>query len=207
MNKLETENHLQDQDQDNEAYFEVESDNVVESLIRNVITGYQDAWNKNNEKNEIKFSMTISNHKVTTPDGNKDVAYLRLDRSIREKGPAKIIEQEGKPPITDEGWETKLLHQEVYFFKNMQERLNPQAPWKDNLYLSALARLVSAGLEYAELLQRLKPAREAMKEQKDQTEERLNNIGLTGAKELPKPLTPEEQKYADWVKQNSEHGK
>lgn len=197
---------------DNEVYFEVDTDNIAESLVRNVITGYQDAWNKNNEKNEIKFSMTITNHKVPTPEGNKTVAYLRLDRSIREKGPAKAIPnpEDGKPDIIDEGWDTKLLHQEVYFFKSIKEQVDPRKLWKEQLYVNALARLVAAGLEYAELIQRLKPAKEAMKQAaapKDETEARLNSIGLVTADQMPKPLTPEEQKYKEWAAKNSEYGK
>lgn len=188
-----------------EVTYELEEDNLIESLVRNVIKGYQDAWNKTNEKNDIKFQLTITNHKVATPDGNKDVAYLRLDRSIRDKGPNKVIQEEGKPDVIDEGWETKLLHQEVYFFKNLKERLNPNAQWKEQLYLNALTRLMGAGLEYAELLQRLKPAKEAMqqtttpKTEEQQTEERLNNLGLVKSTELPKPLTEDEIRYKEHI--------
>lgn len=189
-------------DESNDIEFEVETDNLVESLIRNVVKGYQEAYNKAHPKNEIKFTMTITNHKVPTPDGNKTVAYLRLDRSVREKGPNKIIQEEGKPDIIDEGWETKLLHQEVYFFKGIKEQVDPRKLWKEQLYLNCLARLISAGLEYAELLHRLKPAKEAMQQSKstDETEERLNKIGLVSASQQPKPLTESEQEYADWVK-------
>lgn len=200
---------------EDEIEFEVETDNLVESLLRNVILGYQTAFNKNNEKYEIKFTCTITNHTVQTPDGNKACSYLRLDRSVREKGPAKLIEQEdGKPPIQDEGWETKLLHQEVYFFKSMRERINPKAPWKDQLYLNCLARLVSAGLEYAELLQRLSKVKAGEEQlqatpvtEEQETEERLNRIGLVSSTELPKPLTEEDKKYAEWSKKNNEYGK
>lgn len=184
-------------------YIELETDNLAESLVRNVVKGYEEAWNKNNEKNEIKFSMTITNHKVPTPDGNKNVAYLRIDRSIREKGPPKLIPnpEEGKPDIIDEGWETKLLHQEVHFFKNVKEQVDPRAFWKEQLYVNALARLVSAGLEYAELLQRLKPAKEAMERaNQPQTEEdRLNKLGLVSAKQIPTPLSEDEIKYRDHI--------
>lgn len=210
MNNLANNQDIQNTNTE-EIEFEIESDNFVESLLRNIIKTYQDAWNKNNEKGEIKFSMTITNHNITTPDGNKAVAYLRLDRSIREKGPAKLIEQEdGKPPIVDEGWETKLLHQEVYFFKSMKERVDPRAIWKEQLYVNCITRLLSAGLEYAELLQRLKPAKEAMqqaaqpKTEEQETEERLNKIGLTSSKEMPAPV---DAQYQDWVKKNSEYGK
>lgn len=201
-------NHVKEKE---EVSYELEEDNLAESLIRNVIKGYQEAWNKNSEKNEIKFSMTITSHKVATPDGNKDVAYLRLDRSIREKGPNKMVVDPNDPTklIVDEGWETKLLHQEVHFFRGIKERVDPRKMWKEQLYVNALARLVAAGLEYAELLQRLKPAKDALQAPKpeNETQDRLNKIGLVTADQMPKALTKEEQDYAEWAKKNSEYGK
>lgn len=205
-------NNLQE---DNEVSFEAETNNIAEELIRNVVTLYQEAWNKNSEKHEIKFSMTITNHKVAMQDGNKACAYLRLDRSIRDKGPAKLVPnpEEGKPPILDEGWETKLLHQEVYFFRNLKEQVDPRALWKEQLYVNCLARLISAGLEYAELLQRLKPTKESMQKaaqprtEAEETKERLDKIGLVQSAEMPKPLTPDDEAYREWAKQNSEYGR
>jgi hypothetical protein len=212
LQEQEMNNH---QIEDDTVEFEVETDNLVESLLRNVVKGYETAFNKQNDKNEIKFTCTITNHKVQTADGNKACAYLRLDRSVKPKGPGKIIQEEGKPDIIDEGWETKLLHQEVYFFKGIKEQINPKAPWKDQLYLNCLARLISAGLEYAELLQRLQrikageetvePARP--RTEQEQTEERLNSIGLTTSTEMPKPLSEDEAKYKMWVEKNTEYGK
>lgn len=192
--------------------FEVDTDNLVFSLLSNVIKAYQEAYNKNSDRFEVDFITTMTNHKIQTPDGNKAVAYLRLERRVREKGPSKVIEQEGKPPIIDEGWETKIIHQEVYFFKSLKEQVNPEAPWKNQLYMNCLARLISAGLEYAELLQRLKPTMEHMKneakpKEEQTTEERLGNIGLTANTSMPTPLTKEEQDYKNWVKSNNIYGK
>lgn len=170
-----------------EVQFEEEGSSDLEDLVRSVVKAYQEAFNRNNEKNEIKFSLTITNHKVATKDGNKDVAYLRLDRSIRAKGES------------DEEWTTRLLHQEAYFFRNMQERVNPKAPWKDQLFLNCIGRLVGAGLEYAELLQRLKQTELAKEKAGITDEDRLNNLGLVKADSLTE-LSPEDKAYAEHIK-------
>lgn len=199
-NNLEQENNIDqastyvEPKPDDIVEFEPEGDSIIEKLLRTVIEGYKTNFNKTNEKVEIDFIINISTHKIATKEGNKDVAYLRLDRSVREKN--KLIPQDGI--ITDaDGWETKLLHQEVYFFRNLQERLKPNAPWKENLYLNCLARLTSAGLEYAELLQRLKNTKQTGELD---TEERAAKSDIQITTEMPKALTPDEQKYAEWVK-------
>jgi len=184
-----------------EVQYELEGDSYTENMLRAVVKSYRDAFNRNNPKNEIDFTVTVTTHKVATPDGNKDCAYLRIDRHIREK-------QLTPTPVTeavhnhDDGWSTKLLHQEVYFFKNMRERVDPKKPWKEQLFLNALVRLTSAGLEYAELLQKLKNVEQAKKEAgliPNEEEQRLEKIGLVGAKEMPKPLTQGDQKYKEWL--------
>ena len=196
-----------------EFFVEPESGDFAESLLRGMVKAYEAAYNKNNQKNEIKFTLTVTNHKVATEDGNKNVAYLRLDRSIREKGEPKLIEQEGKPPIIDEGWETKLVHQEVYFFKNLKEQLNPHSKWKEQLYMNVITRVFGAGLEYAELLNRLNPAKKKLQEEarpkteEEQTQERMDKLGLVSSGEMPKPLTKDEQEYKEWVKNNNVYGK
>lgn len=175
-----------------EQELEVEEGSMTEELLKAIILGYQQAYNTNNKKNEIKFSLTITNHKVARPEGNKDCAYLRLDRSIRER-----VEGQGD----DEGWATQLLHNEAYYFRDMSERVNPNAPWREQLYVNAMVRLVSAGLEYAELLNKIKQS-EVGKEvtPQDETESRLNKSGLVGAKELPAALTRDDEKYKEWLK-------
>lgn len=183
-----------------EPSFELEGDSLPESLLRGLVLSYQEAYNKHNDKNEIHFQLTITNHKVATKDGNKDVAYLRLDRGIRPKDfkPEPIIE--GKSEV-DEGWAIKTIHQEIHFFRDVKERLNPKAPWKENLYMNAIGRLVGAGLEYAELLQKMKQVEEGKEKAgiKDDTENRLEKIGLVKSAEMPKPLTPDEIAYKEHI--------
>jgi len=187
-----------------EVEFEPEGSSYLEQLLRSLILAYQDAFNKNNEKNDIKFSLTITTHKVATPDGNKDCAYLRLDRSIREKGFVPKLPETNEDgmvgELPDDGWSTRLLHQEAYFFKSMKERVNPEAPWKEQLYLNCIARLTGAGLEYAELLQRLKQVEEGKKKVDLTVEERLNDLGLVDAKSMPAPLSEEDKKYVEHIK-------
>lgn len=214
MNNLQEENLNLDNNTEDTIEFEVDTNNFVYSLLSNVIGAYQEAYNKNSDKYEVKFNTTLTNHKIQTPDGNKAVAYLRLERSVREKGVPKLIPnpEEGKPDIIDEGWETKIVHQEVYFFKSLKEQVDPRALWKDQLYMNCLARLISAGLEYAELLQRLKPTMEHMRneakpKEEQTTEERLSNIGLTAETTMPTPPTKQEQEYKEWIKQNNVYGK
>jgi len=172
---------------------ETETEGIID-LVGGIIKAYEYGFNINNPKNEIKFSLTITNHKVATPDGNKHCAYLRLDRSIRPKT------EEGKE---ESEWSTKLLHNEAYFFKSMQERVNKLAPWKEQLYTNLLARLVGAGLEYAELLQRIKQVEHNQKSmpktEEEATEQKLNDLGLVGAKQQPAPLTPQDEKYKEWL--------
>jgi len=182
-----------------EVEYEPEGDSYIEQLVNATIQSYQDSYNRANEKNEIKYTLTITTHKVATKQGNKDVAYLRLDRAIREKG---FKEQEitvGTEKILDNGWKSLLVHQEAYPFRNMQERLNPNSPWKEQLYLNCLARIFGAGLEYAELLQRLKQEGKTKPKEEMTTEERLSSIGLVGAKAEPTPLTPADENYKEWL--------
>lgn len=178
-----------------EVNFEPEGDSLVEQLLRTVVLGYKEQFNKHNEKFEVDFSLTITNHKVALPEGNKNVSYLRLDRAVR----SKINPDTNLPWVSKEdGWDSKLLHQEVYFFKNTHERLNPKAPWKEQLYLNCLARLTAAGLEYAELLQRLKKVEDTTPPQED-VKERAANIGLEVTSEMPKAMSPEDLKYKEWL--------
>lgn len=172
--------------QDEEVTLELEGDSLVEELLRSVIKGYQESFNKHNPKHEVNFSITITNHKITTPEGNKDVAYLRLDRGIRPKG-------------TQDNYDIMLVHQEVYFFRNMQERLNPDKPWVEQLFLNCLARLLAGGLEYAELLRRMKQPKVAPQTEEQVQEERLAKLGLVQAKSLPAPLSAEDQAYKEWL--------
>jgi hypothetical protein len=177
-----------------------ENDSEIAVMLKSVIKAYEEAWNRNNEKSEIRFSLTITTHKISTPEGNKDCAYLRLDRSIRDKGyKEQEIEKDGEKVI-DDGWTNRLLHQEAYFFRNMQERVDPRAVWKDQLYVNCFARLIGAGLEYAELLQRLKQVDKAKEMAGISDEEkRLNDLGLVKADSMPAELNAEDKKYKEWL--------
>lgn len=172
---------------------EVDASNIstIESLLRDVVLQYEDAWNNNNEKYELKYILTITNHKIPTPEGNKDVAYLRLQRAVRKVANLDAVSTDAELiPSEEEKWSEQLIHQEAYFFKNIQEQANPKAPWRDQLYLNCIARLISAGLEYAELLQRLKKANLTKEQPK-------SNIEI--ATEMPKPLTASDEKYKEWL--------
>ena len=121
-----------------------------EQLLRSIIQGYQDNINKDNDKSESQFILTITVHKVATPEGNKDVAYLRLDRHSRDR-------VEGQKE--EDGWSSTLIHQSTISSKTLKKKVNPRARWKEQLFVNALARLAAAGVEYAELLRRLKATR------------------------------------------------
>ena len=169
-----------------------ESDDSLysEQLLRSIIMSYESNFNKVNDKHEIKYYLTLTTQKVPTGEGNKDVAYLRLEKAVKSKAP--IIEDPNMPDeLKVPEWKASLIHTEGYVFKDIKERINPNARWKDYLFQSCIARLVAAGLEYAELLQRLKSTNFAGEEPK-------SNIEIV--KEMPKPLTPDEEKYAAWVK-------
>lgn len=171
-----------------EILLEDQEGSDLEQLLRAVIKGYQEAWTKNNKEHELQYYLTITTQKIPTPQGNKAVAYLRLERALRK--------------LDEEQWSTQLVHTELYVFKNIAERTNPKAPWKEQLWLNCISRLISAGLEYGELLQRMKTANLGeMKKQEEIAAE--PKIMITD--QMPQPLTPKEEEYKDWVKKNNEH--
>ncbi len=186
---------LANSDGEEVTIFEPEGSTYIEKLLRALIINYEEGYNRANEKNEITFQLTITNHKMSTEEGNKDIAYLRLDRGIRPK-----IDAEGKPwPDDKEGWSVMLVHQDMYYFKNMKERVNPKAPWKDQLYMQAISKIFGGGLEYAEFLRRAKQIEDNQKKVEKTAEERLHDMGLVSADEMPKPLTEDEVKYKEWL--------
>lgn len=165
--------------QEGEVEFIPEGSSFTEQLLRTCILGYQEAYNKNSDSHDVQYTLTITTHKVATPDGNKDIAYLRIDRGTR-------------PKDSDNEWEPQLIHQEMYVFKNIKERVNPKARWKEQLFVNALARLTAAGLEYAELLQRISQTEKNQKAvQEDQ------KIVVTN--QMPTPLTKEDEDYKKWL--------
>jgi hypothetical protein len=163
----------------------LEGKSLVEALLKGAIQAYQQAWNQHNNDKQIRYQMTLTRHKVPTEDGNKSVAYLRLERVIIT--PSKL---EGEEPVEV----SSLVHQEIHVFSSKQQELNPDSRWEEELYLRCLTRILGAGLEYAELLQKLKG-------QKPQGSE-----GIVKTATMPAPLTDDEKKYQEWVKKNSEYG-
>ena len=133
---------------------QIEVSTYAEGLLISILRGYEDAFNKTNDKYNIKFTLTITNHKQATPDGNKDLAYLRIERGVKEKE-----DKEGEWPMT-------MVVRDMYIFKDLQERLNSKAPWKEQLYVNVIAKLVAGGVEYAELLKRTQAAREESRDRK-----------------------------------------
>lgn len=183
-----------------EIYLDEEQTPVMETILTNVIRAYQQHYNKVNDKQEIKYTLTISKEKLPTMEGNKDVAYLRLVRSIKDRNFVKQLDD----PTPE--WTTLLIHQEIYVFSGMREQLNPKAPWKEQLFMNAVARLISAGVEYGELLHRMKKAN--ISEMRKQDE--ITDSGLIITDKMPNkamPLTAGDKEYAEWVKQNSEFRK
>jgi len=190
----------EDPQDENTVEFIPEGDTYLENLVRALVMSYQDAYNKNNDKYEIKYYITITNHKLQTAEGNKDVAYLRLERAIRER--IKKLVEGVAPEATEPEWATQIVHNEMHVFKSMAERVNPKAPWKEQLWLNTLARLTGAGLEYAELLQRMKNTN--LNEMKAQEEKKLD---LVITDQMPKAMTPDEEGYAEWVKKHNVYAK
>lgn len=170
---------------------EQESTSEMESLLRTIIIGYQEAFNKNSKDTEYRYYLTVTTHKIGTPDGKKDIGYLRLERAARMKG------DESK-----DAWTPMLIHQEMHVFKSMQEQANPKAPWREQLYLNCLARMASAGLEYAELLMKMKK----VKAGEDQAPKE-NKLDLVITDQMPKALSEDETTYKEWVEKNTEFKK
>lgn len=160
----------------------------LEELINAGLRRYEEMFNQINDKLEVLFSITITSHKVEIQGVNRWVAYLRLERNLRPKG------------ATDAEWETMLIYNQAYKFENTQERLDPETPWKYDLYEDMLYRLLAGGLEYSEMMRRMQTAAKA-------------NAGrpladATGAKSdiivtdrMPAPLSEEDQKYQQYIKQ------
>lgn len=169
-----------------------------ENLLRTMIEFYKEGYNKSNPKHEIDYYLTVTNHKLDTPEGKKDIAYLRLERAIRSK--IKEVEDPAVTGVELPEWQTQLVHQEMYTFRNMQERLNPKAPWIEQLYLACMYRLCGAGLEYAELLQRMKNTNIDELRDQDEKGREMSEPKIMVTSDLPKPLTPDEEQYVKDLK-------
>jgi hypothetical protein len=166
----------------------------LEELIQEVIQSYEDGYNEINKEQEIKFTLSLTNHNVEVANMKKWVAYLRLERMIRPKG--------GK----EEDWEHMLIYNQAYKFKDSGERANPACPWKHPLYMDLLGRLISGGLEYSELLKRLQNF------SKQNAGKPVSNIvapegpDILITDQMPAPLTDDEKSYQEWVKRNKQSG-
>ena len=153
---------------------------TVEKILGGLLASYQNGYNKHNPDSTLEYWVTVTMHKVPRPEGNKDVAYLRIVRALKDN-------KEGAE------WDERLVHQEMHIFKSIQEQANPKAPWREQLYLNSIARLVHAGLEYGEILT-------AMKQAEEEKQKKLKESNLIITDQLPKPLTPDEEKYKEWIK-------
>jgi hypothetical protein len=189
--------------EEDKVAYEPEGNSFEEKFLRSLIKGYEDAYNQHNDKNEVKFELTITTHKIPTPDGNKDAAYLRLTRGLREK-PKALTSHDTTDENINEGWNLLLVHQEVYWFTSIHERVNPNSKWKDKLYINTIARLCAGGLEYAELLKKMQMIEEGKRKAGITEEQRLNDIGLVPATEMPKPLSKADEDYKEWLAKERE---
>lgn len=166
---------------------------TLEALVSSLIKTYEEGFNSFNDEYEIRFNLTMTQHRVDVGGINKWVEYLRLEKMTRPKGG------------TDNDWEHMLVYNQAYKFHDTKERLNPDTPWKYDLYMDLLSRLISAGLEYSELLKRMQTMT------KNQQGKPISNIvtptepDLIITDKMPEPLTPEEEKYKEWVKRNTEN--
>lgn len=158
-----------------------EAKSYPELILTSVLQSYESEFNRLNDKYDTKFNLTLTTHKVAMPEGNKDVVYLRLERGIRPKG-------------SEEEWPMRLIGQELYAFRDLKERVNPDSPWKEQLFVNALGRFLALGLEYSELLIR---TREDRKKTQKEAEERKLNLIITD--KMPTEFSQDEKNYKEWL--------
>lgn len=159
-------------------------ENYVGYLLEEIIKGYSNSWNNHNEDYELRFDLTVTSHKMPMQHGEmKQVGYLRLERTRVDK---------------KSGEETKMLiAQEIRPFKDAKERVDPRQLWRQELMMQCLARLVSGGLEYAELLNKVK----------EQKEEGQRKLDLVITDQMPAPFSQADEEYKQWIKQEKlKHG-
>lgn len=123
----------------------IKASNELQDLLTDILDNYSKAWSEANTPRVAEFYISITNHKVPGDTKSSDIAYLRLGRTITT------------PATKDAEEETNdlLIYNCAYKFKNKKEQLNPEKPWYYYLYGNAMNALVCAGLEYAELRNRL----------------------------------------------------
>jgi hypothetical protein len=166
---------------------------MLEELVSSLIKIYEEGFNKFNSEFEVRFNMTITNHRVEVEGMSRWVAYLRLEKMVRPKGG------------TDEEWEHLLIYNQAYKFKNAGERANPETPWKKDLYMDLLTRLVAGGLEYSELLKRMQAMTKNSQGKPIAEIVTPKEPDLIITDQMPEPLTDKEKEYLDWIKKNNEN--
>jgi hypothetical protein len=174
---------------------------LVEELIREVLDAHAEAWTDQNDKYEMEYTMTMTfqkipyenlkEHGIDIDKANVDVAYLRLHRHIRPKG------------ADEKETDTMLIYHQFHTFRNLQERVDEKAPWKLNLLIDLMAKLMTAGVEYSELMWRMK--NQYRMEKAAVQEEKENKLDLVITNEMPQEL-PGDAEYKQWAKKNNEHG-
>ena len=164
-------------------------DDVID-LVKTVITNYEQGWNEaNSPEYELEFNLTMSHHKVPDKETgkNKNVAYLRLDRTVRDEKGADI--------------HSYTVYHDAHTFKNVGEITTTN--WKKHMYTKLLVSLVAAGIEHAEMTNRLEELKTKMDEkEKAENVKAKSDIEVTA--EMPAPLREDEKEYKDWVDKNHE---
>lgn len=160
---------------------------VLEDLLNTHMRAYENGFNTVNTDWEIKFTLTITPHKVNVGQVTRDVEYLRLERSVRPKS----------KDSTNTDWESILIYNQAYKFKDISERIDASKPWMYVLYQDLIGRLISGGLEYSELIKRAKDAQKNTKAISELITPTKPDIIVTD--QMPEPLTEDEKKYREYI--------
>lgn len=163
---------------------------VLEALIKDCLEHYKEGFAHTNPELEIDFQTTCTTHNVDVQGMNRWVAYLRLERAIRPKGGS------------DDEWENILIYNNAYKFQNVGERTDPRTLWKYDLYLDLVTRLMLGGIEYGELLRRMKMMAKGNEGKAISEIVTPEEPKIIITDQMPKPLTDEEKQYQEWVKKN-----
>jgi hypothetical protein len=161
----------------------------LEQIIKDCLDSYQDGFNRTNPDYEVTFYTTLTNHHIEKDQVKAWVAYLRLEKATKPK------EGEGEE-------ERLLIYNQAYKFRDISERTDPNAPWKYDLYFDLLRRLAHGGLEYAELLKRMKMMSEGKMGQPISNIVTPNEPTIIVTDQMPAPLSDSDKEYLEWVKNN-----
>jgi hypothetical protein len=176
----------------------------LEDLIQLFLRDYEEQYAKANPDIEIKFNFTITIHEMAVDNRltAQHAAYARLEKATRPKAPDTLLDKTKWDEETD--WERLLVYAQAYRFKDIAERTNPIQTWKFDLLMDCLRRLVTGGLEYAELLKRM----QIMTKNKENAPI-AEVVGAAPQEEkiiitdkMPEPLRNDEKEYLEWVKKN-----